>query len=127
MSGVEASDELGAVRNDASLGLPAGHNERLKGARDPFVVAAKASVTTMRFAECQSQGNRIVFVNDAFLKLTSFGRSRSLNKPLAFALRGAADCGWAGSVIPVITNGENRIWDSALELPAENGGTQLRI
>lgn len=57
----------------------------------PFVVAAQTTRMPMVFTNARRAGNRIIFANDSFLKLTGFDREEILGKSFDFLVEESPD------------------------------------
>ncbi len=76
----------------------------------PLVVAMEATLIPKIFTDEQEAGHQILFVNDAFLKLTGFTRAETLGEPFGKMLSGAADSKPPRPVQQVMANGGSGIW-----------------
>lgn len=71
------NDQREARRIDQEL-------HRLAGGSDPFAAAVRATRMPMLITDPRQEDNPIVFVNDAFFRLTGYSRSETLGRNCRF-------------------------------------------
>lgn len=71
---------------------------RLAGGSDPFAAAVRATRMPMLITDPRQDDNPIVFVNDAFFRLTGYSRSETLGRNCRFLQGPGTNTGDVGRV-----------------------------